>query len=344
MPPLRAAHPRPRGWIGAVAMIALLGIGLAAPRAALAQSTKASAEVLFSEGRRLMGEGKIEEACAKFADSHKLGPSSGTLLNLASCYEKLGRNASAWALYQEAASLASSTQRADHLPVAQKRAAALLPLLAKVTVTVPRAVEGLEIKRDGVPLARGEWGLAVPVDPGNHTYVAEAAGYKASSVPLAVPPTPEGGAPPSLGLIIPDLEKLPPEAEKPLVVVPVGPVGPPPSTWRPQRTGALVMGGIALVGFGIAGGLAGARQVHLQQLARQLSADRSQPLREQRREPAQRRRSFRATSRRWRSPSAPQQPWPASSSGPRRPRRAPVTPGTPPGPPAPPGSLPDRGA
>jgi hypothetical protein len=240
--------------------MALLGVTLVAPRPALAQSSKASAEVLFSEGRRLMGEGKVDEACPKFADSQKLDPSSGTLLNLANCYEKLGRNASAWAIYQEAASLAASTQRADHLPVAQKRAAALLPLLAKVTVSISHPVEGLEVKRDGVPVARSEWGLAVPVDPGSHAYVAEAPGYKPARVSLTVPPTPEGGPAPSLILALPDLEKLPLATEKPAVVAPAGPVGPvtpPPSAWRPQRTVALVMGGVGLVGFGVAAGFAG---------------------------------------------------------------------------------------
>ena len=245
--------------------IALVGAALlGAPRAALAQSAKASAEVLFAEGRRLMGEGKLDEACPKFADSQKLDPSSGTLLNLANCYEKQGKNASAWATYQEAASLASSTSRADHLATAQKRAAALLPLLPKVTVTVPHPVEGLEIKRDGIPLARGEWGLGVPVDPGNHAYLAEAAGYKPATVPLTVAPTPEGGQPASLTVTIPELQKLTPSVAPPPPVVvvppppPPTPPAPPPGTWRPQRTWALIAGGLGVAGFAVSGGYAAA--------------------------------------------------------------------------------------
>lgn len=222
-----------------------------------AQSAKASAEALFAEGRRLMGEGKLDEACPKFADSQKLDPSSGTLLNLASCYEKQGRNASAWAVYLEASALAASTQRADHIPVAQKHAAALLPLLAKVTVTVAKPVPGLEIRRDGVPVARGEWGLAIPVDPGSHTYVASAEGFRSASVPLTVPPTPEGGAAPALSVSIPELQALPPEPAKPPVeVVPVGPPTPAPSGWHPRRTLGLVLGGVGVAGFAVAGGLA----------------------------------------------------------------------------------------
>ena len=247
-------------------VIALFGaICLAAPREAHAQSAKASAEALFAEGRRLMGDGKLDDACPKFADSQTLDPSSGTLLNLASCYEKLGRNASAWAAYQEAASLASSSGKADHLQIAQKRAAALQTGLSRVVVSVPTSTEGIEIRRDGVPVTRAEWALPIPVDPGSHTYVAEAPGYKPAKLTIIVAASPENGkAPPNAVVTIPTLEKLPP-ALAPLepTTVPVAPppVVPPPPVqsaqfWRPQRVAAVVSGGVGLVGFGLATGFA----------------------------------------------------------------------------------------
>src|SRR3954467_9213570 len=103
--------------------VAALGSALAWSATAHAQaSQKATAEALFEEGRKLMAEGKAADACPKFADSEQLDASSSTLLNLASCYEKLGRTASAWATYREAASLASANGRAEHLTIAQKRA------------------------------------------------------------------------------------------------------------------------------------------------------------------------------------------------------------------------------
>jgi hypothetical protein len=222
-------------------------MSLSAPREARAQSAKASAEALFAEGRRLMGENKLEEACPKFADSQKLDPSSSTLLNLANCYEKAGRAASAWATYQEAASLASATGRADHLQIAQKRATAIGPTLAHATVTVERPAPGIEIKRDGVPVLKAEWGLAVPIDPGPHTYVAVAPDYKETTVQMTVPATPEGGAPPKVTVIIPALEKLPP---KPVLTPVVPPVDPKVAAgWRPQRTWALVIGGVGVAGL-----------------------------------------------------------------------------------------------
>src|SRR5258706_88865 len=80
--------------------------GMAIAGTAQAQATsaeKTAAETLFGEGKRLMDEGKFSDACPKFADSQKLDPGVGTLLNLARCYQKNGQAATAWSTYKEAA-------------------------------------------------------------------------------------------------------------------------------------------------------------------------------------------------------------------------------------------------
>src|SRR5258708_26309942 len=59
--------------------------------------TKATAEALFADGRRLVGAGEYAAACPKFAARQKLDPGVGTSLNLADSYERMGRWASAWA-------------------------------------------------------------------------------------------------------------------------------------------------------------------------------------------------------------------------------------------------------
>src|SRR5438552_13565446 len=127
-------------------------LGAAAPREARAQgnTAKVAAEALFDEGRRLMAEGKAAEACPKFADSQRIDPSPGTLLNLASCYEKVDRPASAWATYREAASLAASTGRQDLVATAQRHADALSPKLARLSVSAASPPAGLAVALDGV--------------------------------------------------------------------------------------------------------------------------------------------------------------------------------------------------
>src|SRR6185295_11820463 len=73
----------------------------------------AGAEKLFTEARKLLEAGKYAEACQKLADSHQLDPAVGTLLNLAQCYTKLGKTATAWATYQEAAAAAKAAGQPD---------------------------------------------------------------------------------------------------------------------------------------------------------------------------------------------------------------------------------------
>src|SRR3954468_8607529 len=71
------------------------------------------AQALFDDGRRLMNEGHFAEACPKLAASQKLDPGAGTLMNLATCYEKNNQLASAWATFKEAAAASHASGHAD---------------------------------------------------------------------------------------------------------------------------------------------------------------------------------------------------------------------------------------
>jgi hypothetical protein len=172
--------------LGAPTLAAILTCAAAA-RADAAADTKVAAEALFESGRKLMTEGKYAEACPKFADSQRLDPSSSTLLNLGSCWEKAGHTATAWATYREAASAASATGRKDHLAAALRHADAIAPKLAHITVVIGAPVEGLQVRRDGVLVDRAEWGVAIPVDTGTHALEATAPGHApwATSVDVA---------------------------------------------------------------------------------------------------------------------------------------------------------------
>ena len=162
----------------------MLAIALTAgtPSTAFAQgaSNEAAAQALFDQARGLMTAGKFAEACAKFAESDRLAPGAGTLLNLGSCYEKNGQIASAWATYADAASAADKANRKDWATRAKTRMAALSPDLSKLSIAVPATsqLDGLEVKRDGVVVGASSYGVPIPVDPGPHVIEATAPGHK----------------------------------------------------------------------------------------------------------------------------------------------------------------------
>jgi hypothetical protein len=157
--------------VGAIA----LGSLLFASSAARAQDAS-SAQALFDDGRRLMAKGKYAEACPKLAASQKIDPGAGTLLNLATCYERAGKLASAWVTFKEAASAALASGHADWAAAARERADAIEPKLVRLSIVVPpdAHVTDIVVLRDGRPLQRAEWGTPVPVDAGAHTLEAKA--------------------------------------------------------------------------------------------------------------------------------------------------------------------------
>jgi serine/threonine-protein kinase len=175
--------------------VAAVSMALAAtamtPRPAAAQSKEdlARADALFSAGKALTDAGKFQDACAKFAESKRLAPGLGVTLYLADCYEHIGRTASAWTEFRSAEGLARerNDKRAE---VARAHAQALEAKLCRMTITVAPAVplRGLQVLRDGLPVEQEEWGLAVPVDPGDHAVVVTASGHASRTLSARVGP------------------------------------------------------------------------------------------------------------------------------------------------------------
>ncbi|HEY8076878.1 MAG TPA: hypothetical protein VIF62_22280 [Labilithrix sp.] len=149
----------------------------AAPALADAPSDPAGAQTLFYEARNLMKQGKFAEACPKLAESLRLDEGMGTRFNLADCEEHVGHIATAWAGFLEVAGKARAAKQPDREKIARQRAQALEPRLPKLVIDVePNAPAGLEVKRDGVTVGSAAWGTPIPVDPGQHTIVADAPG------------------------------------------------------------------------------------------------------------------------------------------------------------------------
>ncbi len=141
---------------------------------ASAAGDTAAAQALFEEARALMAKGDYTNACKKLEGSQALDPGPGTQFNLALCYEKSGRTASAWAAYLEAAAAYRATDK-DWEAKANARAAQLAPTLAKVTITAAKPPPDLKVTRDGKAINASEIGAAIPLDPGHHVIEATAA-------------------------------------------------------------------------------------------------------------------------------------------------------------------------
>jgi hypothetical protein len=146
----------------------------------------AAAEALFSQARELFDAGKIGEACEKFAESQRLDPSPGTLLNLARCHEEEGKTASAWSEYLAAKRAAKSSGRDSLAEESARRAAELEGKLSHLTIEVTAEVEGLKITRNDDELAPATFATKLPVDPGTYTISAEAPGYEPWSSEVVV--------------------------------------------------------------------------------------------------------------------------------------------------------------
>jgi hypothetical protein len=215
------------------------------------------AEHLFEEGRALRREGKLAEACERFAASQKLDPAVGTLLNYGDCSEKLDRIATAWATYKEAAALARVKADGREKQAADS-ANRLEPRLSYLTIRVGERVPDLVVKRGDDVIPDKAWGIALPVDGGTYTIRAHA--------PERTPFTKEVVIPVAQGAVIVDVPPLqreavgepPPEPPPTITKVDAPPNNQPPPSDKdearqaaPNHVPAFVAFGIGALGIGV---------------------------------------------------------------------------------------------
>ena len=173
---------RETGTLKAVAALALLTTVFTASSSAGAQGKDPAAAVeLFQQGREALEAGDFDVACSRFAESQRFDPRVGTLLNLGHCEEARGHLADAFGYWQQAVHLAESTSdpRLEEASQRLHKCEARVPRL--VLELSSRAPETVEIRRDGVTVARGVMGVALPVNPGGHTVLVSCPGHAARS-------------------------------------------------------------------------------------------------------------------------------------------------------------------
>src|SRR5438445_10663209 len=117
--------------LGGISVLVLLSIGFAGRAGAFGGTDAAIAEALFQEGRKLVEQKHFSEACPKFAESQRLDPGIGTLLNLAACHELEGKTATSWSEFTQALGQAEHEARADAREFSRLHLAAPTPKLPK---------------------------------------------------------------------------------------------------------------------------------------------------------------------------------------------------------------------
>ncbi len=228
-------------WCGA------LTVGLFATIAHAEGPDHDKAVATFDEARALIDAGNCEVALPKLEDSMRYEASVGALLSLADCWQSRDP-LRAWTDLREAERLAY-LKHDERSKIAHDRAAALEAQLAIVRVTVPPAIltePGLELRVDGVTVDRYfylEGVLAMKAGP--HLIEASVPHKKWAQQVVAQPS--------ATTAVIVRLEN-----EAPPPVAPVTPhvVDAPRDFGGPQKTAAIVLGGLGLASL-VAGGTMG---------------------------------------------------------------------------------------
>ena len=240
-----------------------LSVGLATSlpvRAQPSASNKAAAEALFQEGSDLFTQGEIAQACERFGASQDLDPGLGTMLRLADCLDRLGKTASAWALFREAASIAGKRGDAEREAIGTQRADDLEARLSRLSLTSAEATTppGTSVALNGSAIPVSSLGVPLPVDPGTLKIEVRAEGRKPWSGSVEIP---EGPA--STTFEIPLLEREPPKPK-------AAPSPPARAAPRPREessslsTVGFVTAGVGLLGLA-AGGAFAYRAMQLQE-------------------------------------------------------------------------------
>ncbi len=167
------------GRAGAIALVLVVFASSVCTPAFAQSASAARADELFTRGKAALESGDYAHACPQLADSFRIDPAPGTLLALALCHEGMGLTATAWREFGTAVDGATKDGRADRAQFARTHMAKLEDKLSRLTLVIPRdAPTGLRIDLDGVEVAPGDWGKALPIDPGRHTIAARATGVK----------------------------------------------------------------------------------------------------------------------------------------------------------------------
>jgi hypothetical protein len=248
---------------------ALLGSGLLLQANLLHAQDGAAADLdeartLFRQAQLLLDGGYTKDACATFERSIAAQPGIGTKFNLADCWERLGRSASAQALFTEVARATREAGQPDRAVLAEQRAQALEAQLSRVQFQPNSDESDLVVQVDGQMISGVALTRPLALDAGKHEIKGERPGHEPWSVQLDVP-----AGPVLLMLPLPKSVALPAAPSKAAVVAPgAAIVSAPPSSDPAQERGTSSAGpalrygllGVGAIGLGV--GITMVKQFH----------------------------------------------------------------------------------
>ena len=214
-----------------------------------------SARSLFYRALALQDQGRWAEALELLEKVAETRESAQVRFNIAFNQEHLGRLAAAARSYEKAISLAKQSGAENVTRAAYDR---LGRLSSRVARLVLRPIgDGVSVTVDGVELGPADWGRAIPVEVGDHTVQAHAAGHKPYRMSVSLP----GGETRELRLELePIREERPaevlPEAPRAVESEPVPSARPraaPPNRESNSNTLPFVAGGAAVLSVATAG-------------------------------------------------------------------------------------------
>ena len=232
------------GTLAIPLLVALLGPAraLAAPP----QTDPRAADSLYQRGKAALAAGDLETACARFAESQRLDPAPGTLLNLGECETQQGKVASALAHIEEARRLLPPAD--FRVPFAEEKIAALAQRVPLVTLVLVTPTGGVSIERDGVSVT-GSLGKALPMDPGARELVVRAPGHADARVVITLKERERRTVELSCGPLLPEPTVRRTSVDRPASRSVAGPS--PSDRGNVQRAAGLASGAIGVGGLAI---------------------------------------------------------------------------------------------
>jgi hypothetical protein len=173
--------------VTALALSAVLGAGAARAQQANGDSAADRSGELFREGRQLLADGRVREACDKFEQSLELRRSPGTLLNIGSCRAAIGDVVGAIDAFAGAVAMAEREPPSDkaqaQIEAGRRELDRVRGRAAHLTVSPP-AGEAVRVTLDGVLVER--LGVSRPMNPGLHRIEATASSGRRYELDIAL--------------------------------------------------------------------------------------------------------------------------------------------------------------